>query len=582
MLRAGPKFAKASAIIGAITWAMVVLIRTSPSAEINLINKILLLGILVITPLGFSLVATPDRHGRHSFPYRVAALAQPFGALAGLGCFFLEPGLPAAMLASIWFVVTGSIAGFGLWRFLPRGFHPAEEIGIDAGLFYLPIGGFWFIMSRLGTQPLGFGDTIVLLTAVHFHFAGFVAPLLAGLAGRLIGRRGFARKLFRVTVACIIIGIPLVAAGITASPLLALIGAAIISSGLVLLAVTVFGWVLSALRSLPARILLFVSSISGVLAMSLASIYAYSIVAKKLIVDIPQMAMTHGMANAFGFALCGLVAWSIVKPISRAARPGIPFSKLSAGKFAGSNYFQRVGAVSQSKPPAMGLVDDFSIYGRADFDPALVDAAVRSFYENTVRFRLIVRPSWRLGFRLGGRIANSIGTRLGQLRLPVSAERLEDRIESKLFPLDDSMDGRTGVRAWVRTYEGTDKAMYVAAYATHTQSGNTYMNIAFPLLGGNLSSILHVASISEPRGSISLSTLPIAHAGGDQGVYFANRISPVRLPMNEVITVWAVNKVKDSENEATQPTIKATHEIWLCGIKFLELAYDIFPDGADK
>jgi serine protease Do len=48
MLSAGPKFAKASAIVGAIAWAMVVLIRTSPSAEINLINEILLLGILVI------------------------------------------------------------------------------------------------------------------------------------------------------------------------------------------------------------------------------------------------------------------------------------------------------------------------------------------------------------------------------------------------------------------------------------------------------------------------------------------------------------------------------------------------------
>ena len=31
---------------------------------------------------------------------------------------------------------------------------------------------------------LGFGDTIVLLTAVHFHYAGFALLLLAGLAGR--------------------------------------------------------------------------------------------------------------------------------------------------------------------------------------------------------------------------------------------------------------------------------------------------------------------------------------------------------------------------------------------------------------
>ena len=47
--------------------------------------------------------------------------------------------------------------------------------------------------------------------------------------------------------------------------------------------------------------------------MLLAAVYAYSIVFQKLIVDIPQMAMTHGVANAFGFALCGLTAWVLIE-----------------------------------------------------------------------------------------------------------------------------------------------------------------------------------------------------------------------------------------------------------------------------
>jgi hypothetical protein len=316
--------------------------------------------------------------------------------------------------------------------------------------------------------------------------------------------------------------------------------------------------------------------------MLLASVYAYSIVAKRLIVDIPRMAIIHGMANAFGFGLCGLIAWSIVRPISRSLLPGVPFSKLSAGMFAGPNYFQRVGAISLSKPPALGLVDDLSSYRRDDFDPRLLHTSVRSFYEETFRYKLIVRPFWRLGFRLGARLANRLGATLGQMRLPVSAERMEDCIESKLFPLDDSMDGRTGVRAWVRTYEGTDRAMYVAAYATHTQAGNTYMNIAFPIPGGNISSILHLAHVSDLPGALALSTLPAARAGGDQGVYFANKVTPIRLPINEVITVWAVDSAEDAGTGGEQPTVKATHEMWICGIKFLKLTYDIFPlDVAD-
>jgi hypothetical protein len=168
-------------------------------------------------------------------------------------------------------------------------------------------------MSRLGVQPIGFGDTIVLLTAVHFHFAGFAAPILAGLAGRRLSTSKPLITTYRFAVLGVIVGTPLVAAGITFSPLLALTGAVVISLGLVLLALLTVVWVIPSLKSLAPKILLLVSSISTVPAMTLACLYAYSIVFKKLIVDIPQMAMTHGVINAFGFALCGLLGWAIVE-----------------------------------------------------------------------------------------------------------------------------------------------------------------------------------------------------------------------------------------------------------------------------
>ena len=44
--------------------------------------------------------------------------------------------------------------------------------------------------------------------------------------------------------------------------------------------------------------------------MVLACLYAYSIVTHTLIIDIPHMAMTHGLLNSFGFA-------------SRASLPGL-------------------------------------------------------------------------------------------------------------------------------------------------------------------------------------------------------------------------------------------------------------------
>src|SRR5207248_112668 len=86
----------------------------------------------------------------------------------------------------------------------------------DAALVLLPVGGGWLICSRAGVQPGGFGEPIVSLTAAHFHYAGFGALTLAGLAGRrLPPDRPVVRLLYRLAVAGIIVAIPLVALAIS-------------------------------------------------------------------------------------------------------------------------------------------------------------------------------------------------------------------------------------------------------------------------------------------------------------------------------------------------------------------------------
>ncbi|HKE55433.1 MAG TPA: hypothetical protein VKB46_01985, partial [Pyrinomonadaceae bacterium] len=295
------------------------------------------------------------------------------------------------------------------------------------------------------------------------------------------------------------------------------------------------------------------------------------------ILRIPTMAMSHGLLNAFGFATLGLLVWSAIAPEAVAAAPGIPFSKLWARSFTGPGYFERVGAIALAKPPPLGLVDDFSAYRRIDFDAEKIHPTVRSFYEETCKYRLVVRPHWQPFFKPGGRLAHWLGTRVGQLCLPVAAEKADEQIETTLVPLAEEVDGRKAARGWIRVYQKTGQAMYVAAYSSHSAGDNTYMNIAFPLPGGNLSSVLHLATSNFQQGyGVVLSTLPVVRRGGDQGVYFANPILPFRLPMNETITVWVVN---ENGAAASGPELRAKHEIWLFGIHFLTLHYDIFVAG---
>lgn len=307
-----PRWGRLSAGVGGLVWLLLFLPRIGDSPETALMQRIVLLGVLVIVPLGLSLVPTSESGDGESLLYRLALLAQPFAAIGVIVSFLLEPGVPAAVLAFIWFCETAMIAMFGLQRLSRPELRSSAEVSINAGLIFVPVAGVWLVVHRLGIQPLGYGETIILLTAVHFHFAAYAAPILSGLAGRSLSKYAAVSRIFKLIPMAIITGTPLVAAGISFSPALALAGTVMISVGLLLLAILVVGWILPAVESIAGWVLLLVSSVSCLPAMALACAYAYSIVFQQLIIDIPQMAMTHGIANAFGFSLCGLLGWCLI------------------------------------------------------------------------------------------------------------------------------------------------------------------------------------------------------------------------------------------------------------------------------
>jgi hypothetical protein len=297
-------FAKRSAAGGVIVWLTTLLLTTSDSEQAELVHKVVFWAVLVIVPLGLSLVA--EERGL----YKLVVFAQPVAALITIASFFIEKGPLSAALASAWLILDILLAFLGLTRLAGRGFHRIEELSIDAGLLYLPVAGAWLVIYRLGIQPFDYGEMIILLTVVHFHFAGFATPIIAGMSGRVLARRDYPRNVFGLSVFALIAAMPLVAAGITFSPWIGFAGALLLTLGLVLLAVLNAGWVRPSITSAASRGLLLFGAISSCAAMVLACLYAYSLATHTLIITIPGMAMTHGLLNAFGFVTCSLLAWS--------------------------------------------------------------------------------------------------------------------------------------------------------------------------------------------------------------------------------------------------------------------------------
>lgn len=314
------RYSRLSSLIGGIIWLTLLLplsnwlnLPVESNGETWLIERLLLLAVMVFVPLALSLVATPDEDDeKHSLAYHYAVLFQPLGAALVVVSFFLRTSSAAAACILAWALTTFLIALFGLWRLwrrwkINRNVFPIEELCIDAGLAYISVGSGWLFLSRAGLNPMEFSDNIVLLTAVHFHYAGFAAPILTGLAGRKI-KAGIARKFYLAAATGIIAGPPLVAAGITLSRAVEVFSAATLALCLFVLAMLTMFIVAPAMKSLP-RLLLTLSAMSVVVTMIFACLYAFGRFAGIETVSIPLMAQVHGVSNALGFVLCGLLAW---------------------------------------------------------------------------------------------------------------------------------------------------------------------------------------------------------------------------------------------------------------------------------
>lgn len=303
-----------SALIGGVIWLLFVTFLHPNPFEREWAISLLLLSPLFLVPLALRLTISPDRQKLPSLPWRAAAVLQPLAAVLLVPAFSLPEGMAAALLAVPWWTVTALVALVGLHRFWQRGLFPLEELCIDAGLTYLVVGGTWTVLARLGARPLGFKDIIVLLTAIHFHYAGLALPLLTGFAGR-----AFPTAASRLGALGVIAGVPMVAAGITSTQLG--LGSALECTA---------AWITAIAGSLTAclhlqlamrrtdqtvwvRLLWVVSGVSLLGSMVLAAIYGSRTYFDVAWLDIPWMRALHGSANGLGFGLAGMLAWSLAK-----------------------------------------------------------------------------------------------------------------------------------------------------------------------------------------------------------------------------------------------------------------------------
>ncbi len=246
---------------------------------VPVMNVALVTGVGVVMPIAFS---------RPFTPFLIAALA----VTASLS---VAPGWPAALVLAPWLLLCAieGVRALGrrvLVHAVMAGF------GVTAVLA--------LVASRLEVTVFEFPEPIVKLTALHFSFAG-VGSL--SLANRLVQQRPTtARKLAGLFV----MGAPpVVALGfITRLAAFQVGGAVLMAIGVCAVGALQVNEALR--RSGRTRALLLVSSASPWVAMGLGVAWAASQYWPTVpALTVPDMVPTHGALNAFGFVLCGHLAW---------------------------------------------------------------------------------------------------------------------------------------------------------------------------------------------------------------------------------------------------------------------------------
>lgn len=230
--------------------------------------------------------------------------------------FALSVGLPVCRVWALlpWLLLSAWAALTHLKRFWEEGDWGTAALARLASSLYLPVGGVWALFAQLGVRPLGFSPVIVLLTGVHFHYAGFALPRLTGL-WLSESKPGIV---FRTAGWGVILGVPLVAVGITTTQMampawIEIVSVSILACSAFVVSLGQMRWALSVAMPTASRVFFAAGAVALSCGMVLACLYGWRTVLPLAWVQIPFMYAVHGTLNSLGFCLPGFIGWKLLE-----------------------------------------------------------------------------------------------------------------------------------------------------------------------------------------------------------------------------------------------------------------------------
>ncbi|MDM5461963.1 MULTISPECIES: YndJ family protein [Bacillus cereus group] len=516
-------------------------------SNINPVEAIILLSILLFIPMSFCIIDKETRNGTYLLFYKFVSFLYPIAAISAMLAFVTNH----YFFALLWFAYTGIVALFGISRLLERGWKPLEEAAIDSAFIYLFLGGFWFFASVAKFPIMHFSSDIVLLTAAHFHYSAFLLPLSAGLLGR---KREQGSKLYDAIMFIIVISPMTVAIGITYSRVFEFFAVFIYLCAIYGYGVYVWR---TKFNAISAKILLTLSSSTLMVTIMFSLIYSYGNFKQAMTITIAQMVWIHGVVNGIGVALPAFVGWMIEKSAPKYKYYGKIMSRLRGNATVGEAFLHNRNLIDNKE--YKGLVDKMNDFHSEVFDMAKIPLSIIRFYENTKEYELQSHIKWTRWFRPLAFCYEKMSKRVGQIHLGMGGKW--ETMHGSIIGVIDEKDGRENVRAWLRKNEAGE-SIFVALYSKHTHEDEKYMNIGLPLPYSNMTGILKLCNKNK---DLIITSKLRRNGKGDEGIYLHTRFFTIRLPLAETFII----------KESTDQILEANHRMWIFGVKFLEIDYEI-------
>lgn len=277
------------------------------------VHALLMLSVLVLMPLGGEVCGSKTSWMEEISAYLLglSLLVSPVDPRVLIADdLSIRRILPMGFLLSLpwlWVRIRAAVPVVVDW--LRQGVTDRDRLCLESARVFPAIGAAWLVAYRANWTPWGFDPLIVLLTAAHFHHAGFTLPLMAGL-----NSKASPGCWTRFSCVAILLGVPLVGVGITCTHFGVMkfvepFGVAVLVLGALGVAVSQVWRGLERQRTILTRIGFLISGASLFAAMVFALGFGLRYVIPNFALTMPQMWAIHGTLNAFGFGLCGILAW---------------------------------------------------------------------------------------------------------------------------------------------------------------------------------------------------------------------------------------------------------------------------------